>query len=596
MKRPTEKFEKYFIISLKFSIFWMLVPYILISAGDLLDFLFNLPMIYRYKLAAIITGFIPVLTGAYLHLKSFLLLAYLGEEFPVSPYKPKYLITCGSYKNIRHPMYAGYIIFLLGMGIIVNSISYLILIFPLFSISIIIYTRLFEERNLINRFDKTYLEYKRKVPFIIPSSIRLKGTDSNEDPGLFFLICWVIASNLFKILFKLSSSGRENIPQSGPFIIISNHLCYLDPFFITSESRRYIRFLTTIEVFRDRVNRWIFYKWGAIPKRRYALDLRSIKEVKNILSRSGIVGIFPEGERSWDGRNIEIPSGNLNFLLKLGVPLVPVRIKGSYMAWPRWSPVPRKARVEIRFFRALSTQEIRETKNLNKLINSTLHSIKDDNGTCQVKGLKLNRKINTLLWCCPLCYTNESLIPLPHNTIKCKNCQEEWIIDGYHNLKRISTNKNENMPLSRWYDMIVKNKTLSFVPSEKIHLGPHETIFLRSFPTRVSYGDFPVLTESGVYYIFLTGKKIIFSAVEMQKRRTDRLNLFKRIMKSHQNDGRMKQIKLSEIRSVTIEGDKKLQLGMSGNMVQLNFERESSLKWQIYLNYFINQQKFQEAI
>ena len=61
------------------------------------------------------------------------------------------------------------------------------------------------------------------------------------------------------------------------------------------------------------------------------------------------MGIYPEGERSWDGTLQPFRQGTIRLLLKAGVPIVPCGLDGSYDVWPRWSRRVRRRRVRLRF-------------------------------------------------------------------------------------------------------------------------------------------------------------------------------------------------------------------------------------------------------
>ena len=88
---------------------------------------------------------------------------------------------------------------------------------------------------------------------------------------------------------------------------------------------------------------------GAFPVRRYKVDPQCIRTALRFLSEGKVVGIYPEGERSWDGRLQSFRKGTLRFLLKAGVPVIPCGIEGSFDVWPRWAGGPKRADVVIRF-------------------------------------------------------------------------------------------------------------------------------------------------------------------------------------------------------------------------------------------------------
>ena len=89
-----------------------------------------------------------------------------GSPVPFNP--PKELVTTGLYSRARNPMLLGWFIMLFGLGILLNSISLLLIFTPLFICLNIVYLRNIEEKEMEKKFGKQYLEYKKNVPMFIP--------------------------------------------------------------------------------------------------------------------------------------------------------------------------------------------------------------------------------------------------------------------------------------------------------------------------------------------------------------------------------------------------------------------------------------------
>lgn len=111
---------------------------------------------------------IPIfVVGFVLYLWTILLFFRIGKGTQTPFIPTQKIITSGPYKYSRNPMVLGVILFVTGLGIIVNSFSFIgvgLVIPSLYLISI----KLFEEKELAARFGKKYIEYKRKTPFLIP--------------------------------------------------------------------------------------------------------------------------------------------------------------------------------------------------------------------------------------------------------------------------------------------------------------------------------------------------------------------------------------------------------------------------------------------
>ncbi len=113
--------------------------------------------------------------------------------------------------------------------------------------------------------------------------------------------------------------------------------------------RRPVHSFTKSTQFGSRVFRWLLPRLNAIPTRRYRVDPQVVRVALRLLEKGEVVGIYPEGERSWDGQLQPLRRGTVRLILKAGVPVVPCGVIGSYDVWPRWGSGPKRARVRIRF-------------------------------------------------------------------------------------------------------------------------------------------------------------------------------------------------------------------------------------------------------
>ncbi|OGN93343.1 MAG: hypothetical protein A2Z75_08730 [Chloroflexi bacterium RBG_13_50_10] len=89
-----------------------------------------------------------------------------GTPVPFDP--PPKLITNGLYAYIRNPMLLGMFIFMLGLGILFGSLSFIFIFTPLFIVINVLYLKAVEEKEMEKKFGREYLEYKKRVPMFIP--------------------------------------------------------------------------------------------------------------------------------------------------------------------------------------------------------------------------------------------------------------------------------------------------------------------------------------------------------------------------------------------------------------------------------------------
>jgi len=164
----------------------------------------------------------------------------------------------------------------------------------------------------------------------------------------FMRYCWCYP--LGWAYFRISGSGDEHLPDEGPFILAANHVSHLDPWFLGRFVKRPVNWMAT-RLYYDRPfwRRWFYQVCGTIPVDMGRLDHSSARKALQVLRGGGVIGIFPEGERSWTG---EIQEGNpgVAFLAaRAGVPMIPAAVYGACESLPRGAPFPRPGRIRVRF-------------------------------------------------------------------------------------------------------------------------------------------------------------------------------------------------------------------------------------------------------
>ena len=147
-----------------------------------------------------------------------------------------------------------------------------------------------------------------------------------------------------KIFLSWEVKGKDNVPSSGPLIIIANHIHLLDPFLLVFSLPRWISFMAKEELFRSPFLRPLLHWAQAFPVHRQGTTKdkqQALKQAKDILDQGLVLGMFPEGKRSREGKLMMGKSGSAVMALRMGVPLLPVgiigtdKIKGISWLWRR---------------------------------------------------------------------------------------------------------------------------------------------------------------------------------------------------------------------------------------------------------------------
>ncbi|MFJ8931303.1 MULTISPECIES: lysophospholipid acyltransferase family protein [unclassified Streptomyces] len=170
------------------------------------------------------------------------------------------------------------------------------------------------------------------------------------------LLKYVILGPLLRLLFRPRIEGLEHIPESGAAIVAGNHLSFSDHFLMPAIIKRRITFLAKAEYFtgpgiRGRLTATFFRSAGQIPVDRSGKEAgkAAIREGLGVLRRGELLGIYPEGTRSHDGRLYKGKVGVAAMALKAGAPVVPCAMIGTFEAQPPGQKIPNMRRVTIKF-------------------------------------------------------------------------------------------------------------------------------------------------------------------------------------------------------------------------------------------------------
>jgi long-chain acyl-CoA synthetase len=158
---------------------------------------------------------------------------------------------------------------------------------------------------------------------------------------------------LFKILFRLEVQGLENLPKQGPFLICPNHLSYLDGLVVLAPLPYHILkrvfFVGASFVFVHPFMRLVARVANIFPVDPDIHLLRAMKAGAYGLRTDRILCIFPEGARSFDGQLAEFKKGAAILAREIGVPMIPVVIRGTFEVWPRDRNLIQLHRVKVIF-------------------------------------------------------------------------------------------------------------------------------------------------------------------------------------------------------------------------------------------------------
>lgn len=176
----------------------------------------------------------------------------------------------------------------------------------------------------------------------------------------YWLFKFVLMGPLLSLLGRPKIEGLENIPPSGAAILASNHLAVADSFYLPLVVRRRITFLAKAEYFtgtgiKGWFTRWFYTVAGQVPIDRTDADsaLSALNTAGRLLAEGKLLGMYPEGTRSPDGRLYKGKTGLARLALQTGVPVIPVAMIGTDVVNPPGSKMWRFGRVQVKFGKPL---------------------------------------------------------------------------------------------------------------------------------------------------------------------------------------------------------------------------------------------------
>jgi len=176
------------------------------------------------------------------------------------------------------------------------------------------------------------------------------GRDFGVGRKSWFMVYDIVCFSLkwiCKIFFRLQVIGGENVPRTGPVILASNHVSYLDPIFLGVSLPRRANYMAKEEIFRNPLIAWFLGKLQAYPVSRDRVNSSSIKRTLDLLKKGRVLLLFPEGTRG-DGRTLlKAKPGIAIIAERSGAPMVPVFLEGPEKVLPRGSHRIRLHKVTV---------------------------------------------------------------------------------------------------------------------------------------------------------------------------------------------------------------------------------------------------------
>ena len=219
---------------------------------------------------------------------------------------------------------------------------------------------------------------------------------------------------------------NDTIGLEPPYLILANHVNNWDPLFINCYVEEPICFVAGEPLFRNPLLRALLNWTGAIAKTKFKNDLSTIKDMMRAKKNKRVIGLFPEGNRTWDGVTEPLIFATAKLIKALHIPVIIVNIRGGYLTMPRWAKHPRKGLISISFTKHWDTADLADESVdsiYEKLTDALAHDeLKWQKQVMQpYKGRALAQYLERLLFICPHCTKPGELRSSGHR-LRCDHC------------------------------------------------------------------------------------------------------------------------------------------------------------------------------
>ena len=212
-----------------------------------------------------------------------------------------------------------------------------------------------------------------------------------------------------------------------PFLVVGNHAQWWDPLILLSQLCHPVHFVATDEQFRTPIMRLIHRAFGTIPSKNRVADPATAGVIRQKVADGGIVAIYPEGERTWDGKTMPPAASTAELIKLLRIPVAVSVSKGSYLSFPRWARLMRRGRVEVEHRVLFEPEEIQRLKiaELHDRLSAALayneYSDFQEHRMISYRGRKLAERLELFLFTCASCRSQGELRSSGNNLV-CRRC------------------------------------------------------------------------------------------------------------------------------------------------------------------------------
>jgi 1-acyl-sn-glycerol-3-phosphate acyltransferase len=226
--------------------------------------------------------------------------------------------------------------------------------------------------------------------------------------------------------FNLNLENSEIVGLKPPYVLLANHTNFWDPFLLSYFIPEPVYYVASDEYFRNPILKFLLRLVGAIPKSKFVSDSSAVMDILRVKRSGGVIGIFPEGYRNWDGRTSEVIFTTAKLIRSLRIPVITAVLQGAHLSFPRWARKSRRGRITVRFELTLTPKQI-ASMNADEIYRTVCDGLAYDDldfekkSRVRFEGKALAEDLELYLFTCPSCRALCSLVS-EGDELTCNSC------------------------------------------------------------------------------------------------------------------------------------------------------------------------------
>ena len=253
--------------------------------------------------------------------------------------------------------------------------------------------------------------------------------------ALFYLLLRLTVGTFIRIKYHPRYIKPKEVGRlRTPYIVLADHVHIMDPFFNGLGLRPVIHWVAADANFRTPFMKFVMTVLaGAIAKSKNRSDLVTLSRMKLLADLGCVIGVYQEGERSWDGVGLPAVPGTDKLIRFLKIPVVYAHLEGAYLDHPRWSWSRNKGKITVRYELLIGREEVEnlplsEIKKRMERAGSYDEWALSRREDFRFPGRKRAENCELVCFTCPGCLSVNT-IRSGGNDFRCSHCGLEGSVD-----------------------------------------------------------------------------------------------------------------------------------------------------------------------